>query len=152
MAEGALAHGVNVDLITAMYRSMNALVRELDRRLLRDHDVTFVQAVTLMSIASFDVPQPHFVAAALAQQSQTVTGVLDRLERAGHVERSRDMRDRRAVRLQLSSSGAALAREVVTSMDIYARELLAPSTESELKQIERGLTRLEASIQAATSQ
>jgi DNA-binding MarR family transcriptional regulator len=129
---------------------MNGLVREFDRRLLRDHGVTFVQAVTLMSIASFEVAQPHLVAEALSQQSQTVTGVLDRLERAGHVTRLRDMGDRRAVRLQLSTKGESLAREVVASMDAYADQMFAPITAVDLQDLIRGLLSLEASLGAAT--
>ena len=65
-------------LVTGLYRTTNAIVRELDQRLGRDHNVTFIQAVTLLAVDSFDRPQPHLVADYLSQQSQTVTGVLDR--------------------------------------------------------------------------
>ena len=95
----------NLALVTGLYRATNAAVRELDQRLMRDQGITFVQAVTLLAISSFDRPQPHLVADYLSQQSQTVTGVLDRLERAGHITRQRDMGDRRAVRLELTDSG-----------------------------------------------
>ena len=74
-----------LNLITALYRTTNAIVRELDQRLSRDHGVTFIQAITLLALDSFQRPQPHLVADYLSQQSQTVTGVLDRLERAGHI-------------------------------------------------------------------
>ena len=52
----------DLTLITGLYRTTNAAVRELDQRLTRDHDVTFIQAVTLIAIDSFDRPQPHLVA------------------------------------------------------------------------------------------
>ncbi|MGH2632376.1 MAG: hypothetical protein ACRDG3_03100, partial [Tepidiformaceae bacterium] len=77
-------------LVTGLYRTTNATVRELDQRLSREFDITFIQAVTLLAIVSFESPQPHLVADLLSQHSQRVTGVLVRLERAGHVERKRD--------------------------------------------------------------
>lgn len=128
---------------------MNSLVRELDRRLLHDHDITFVQAMTLMSIASFETPQPHMVAEALSQQSQTVTGVLDRLERAGHVRRLRDMDDRRAVRLQLTASGERLAVEVVKGMEGHGAGMFSPATDGTLRELAGGLVALHTSLEAA---
>lgn len=131
-------------LVTSLYRTTNAIVRELDQRLGHDHDVTFIQAVTLLAIDSFDRPQPHLVADYLSQQSQTVTGVLDRLERAGHLVRKRDMEDRRAVRLELTAAGKRLAQmirdgiqghlvQVLTGLDAAGRDRLT----SDLGLIER---------------
>jgi DNA-binding MarR family transcriptional regulator len=114
-----------LELVTALYRTTNSLVRELDQRLSRDHDVTFVQAVTLMAIDSFEKPQPHLVAAYLSQQSQTVTGVLDRVERAGHITRVRDMSDRRAVRLELTKSGKALVKTLREALEANLADVLA---------------------------
>jgi DNA-binding MarR family transcriptional regulator len=110
-------------LVTGLYRATNAAVRELDQRLMREHGITFVQAVTLLAIESFDRPQPHLVADHLSQQSQTVTGVLDRLERAGHIRRQRDLGDRRAVRLELTESGRKLAEAVSISLEQHVHDV-----------------------------
>ncbi|MGI8925402.1 MAG: MarR family winged helix-turn-helix transcriptional regulator [Tepidiformaceae bacterium] len=130
-------------LAMALYRTTNALVRQLDRRLLRDHDVTFIQAITLMAIGSFVRPQPNLVATFLSQQSQTVTGVLDRLERAGHVHRFRDLDDRRAVRLELTDSGRRLADAAEATLQRHASMLfgsiegrLVPQLTNELEAVE----------------
>lgn len=111
-------------LVTGLYRATNATVRELDQRLMREHDITFIQAVTLLAIDTFDRPQPHLVAEHLSQQSQTVTGVLDRLERAGHVARRRDLDDRRAVRLELTESGRVLVDEMSESLKKHITDVL----------------------------
>ncbi|MGW5028247.1 MarR family transcriptional regulator, partial [Streptomyces albidoflavus] len=42
--------------------------------------------------------------------SGAVTACLDRLERAGHIRRTRDTRDRRVVHLHYTEGGKALAR------------------------------------------
>ncbi|MCA9831196.1 MAG: MarR family transcriptional regulator [Dehalococcoidia bacterium] len=115
----------DLDLVTALYRTTNTVVRELDQRLTREHDVTFVQAVTLLAIESFEQPQPHLVAQYLSQQSQTVTGVLDRIERAGLIERLRDMSDRRAVRLVLTEKGERLVTQLRQSLGTSLHDVLA---------------------------
>src|SRR5436190_23893874 len=112
-------------LVTGLYRTTNATVRELDQRLGKDHDITFIQAITLLAIDSFDRPQPHLVADHLSQQSQTVTGVLDRLERAGHVARLRDLGDRRAVRLELTASGRELVEGISNSLRRHVADVLS---------------------------
>lgn len=118
-------------LVTGLYRATNAIVRELDQRLGREFDVTFIQAVTLLAVDSFERPQPHLVADYLSQQSQTVTGVLDRLERAGHLTRQRDLEDRRAVRLQLTESGKALVKRVRKALQEHVAQVLANVSEAE---------------------
>ncbi len=138
----------DVALVTGLYRTTNATIRELDQRLVRDHRVTFVQAVTLLAIDSFDRPQPHLVADYLSQQSQTVTGVIDRLERAGHVARRRDLNDRRAVRLELTDSGQRLAATVSKTLRAHTKAVLArvnPATKQHLKQ---ELHEIEQSLQS----
>ena len=65
--------------------------------------------------------------------SASVTALVDRLERAGHVHRVRDPEDRRRVVLQISDSAMAaggaffggLQRELVAAMDGYSDEELA---------------------------
>ena len=120
-----IAVNPELGLVTGLYRTTNAVVRELDQRLERDHQVTFIQAVTLLAVDSFEQPQPHLVAAYLSQQSQTVTGVLDRLERAGFLTRKRDLDDRRAVRLELTEQGATLVLEIRKSLDEHVKDVLA---------------------------
>jgi DNA-binding MarR family transcriptional regulator len=114
-----------LSLVTGLYRTTNAIVRELDQRLGRDHNITFIQAVTLLAVDSFESPQPHLVADYLSQQSQTVTGVLDRLERAGHVARRRDLSDRRAVRLELTASGAKLVSAIKVSLRKHVDDVIS---------------------------
>lgn len=136
-------------LVTGLYRTTNAAVRELDQRLTRDHDVTFIQAVTLLAIRSFDRPQPHLVADYLSQQSQTVTGVLDRLERAGHISRQRDLGDRRAVRLELTDSGRALVDAMSKSLKRHVVDVLKGIDAQQRRSLQIDLDRLEVSIKAA---
>lgn len=137
-------------LVTAVYRTTNAIVRELDRRLGRDHSITFIQAVTLIAIDSFERPQPHLVAEYLSQQSQTVTGVLDRLERAGHVRRFRDLDDRRAVRLELTEQGQGLVDAMGATLQHHVDELFQSLDSQTKRRVISDLECVERSVQRAT--
>ncbi len=138
-----------LDLVASLYRTTNAFVRELDRRLVQEHDVTFIQAVTLLAIGSFDRPQPRLVADFLSQQSQTVTGVLDRLERAGHVHRLRDMEDRRAVRLELTDSGRRIVQAIEGRLQRHVSDLLSGIDEATRARLRSDLEALESSVKVS---
>ena len=58
-------------------------------------------------------------------QQPTMTKLLDRLERDGVVERHRDERDRRAVRVNLTPKGAAKAAELTAAAERYEARVLA---------------------------
>ncbi len=137
-------------LVTGLYRTTNAIVRELDQRLGRDHNVTFVQAVTLLAVDSFDRPQPHLVADYLSQQSQTVTGVLDRLERAGHITRRRDLDDRRAVRLELTRSGQELVSGIKTTLQQHVTDVIGTLEVQTRNRLGDDLEALERSVRSAS--
>lgn len=145
-----MAKSPELNLVSSLYRTTNAVVRELDRRLARDHDITLVQAITLIAINDFERPQPRLVADSLSQQSQTVTGVLDRLERAGHVLRVRDLEDRRAVRLELSESGKKLVADVGQKLQKYITELVGPTSAAKLGSLQQMLDDLDRTVQAAS--
>lgn len=133
-------------LIATCYRATNAIVRDLDFRLTRGHGVTFIQAVTLLAIDSCESPQPHVIADRLQQQSQTVTGVLDRLERAGWVSRLRDLRDRRAVRLELTEKGRDVVTKVRSTLERDIHDILCEMDMERCRRLEADLGKLEAVV------
>jgi MarR family transcriptional regulator, transcriptional regulator for hemolysin len=68
------------------------------------------------------------VAAAVGIEGATLTHHLDRLEKAGLIERSRDPADRRAVRVELTKSGDELfhrLRKAATTFDARLRKGLS---------------------------
>ncbi len=62
---------------------------------------------------------PSTVAIVLLQETQSVTGIIRRLEARGWVERRLDEDDRRAIRLELTATGRAIADQA----DEISREL-----------------------------
>jgi DNA-binding MarR family transcriptional regulator len=66
---------------------------------------------------SKDPIKPSLVATLLFQETQSITGILHRIESRGWVERLPDMNDRRAVGLQLTDKGREISEEIVKISD-----------------------------------
>ncbi|MGW5343422.1 MarR family transcriptional regulator [Streptomyces sp. HUAS TT3] len=62
--------------------------------------------------------------AAVGSRPTTLTSVLDRLERRGHITRGKQAGDRRSVRIELTASGRAAAAEISRTLaDLEGRAL-----------------------------
>lgn len=102
------------------YVSINERTREMDRLIAqRWPKLTTMQAFFMREVLN-GADQPHLAAKGLKQQSQTVTGILDRLERSGYLKRKRDRGDRRTVRLEPTPT----FYDVIGSTEKFLKELL----------------------------
>lgn len=87
--------------------------------------VTAVQAAALVRLAEQDdVPSAH-LGRRLQLDSASLTGLLDRLAAAGHIERRPDPDDRRAIRVVLTADGQATAHRLRPLMVDANRRFLA---------------------------
>ncbi|MET9315109.1 MarR family winged helix-turn-helix transcriptional regulator [Kribbella sp. NPDC003505] len=88
------------------------------------------------------------LAAELGLTTGSVTTLLDRLERAGHVQRERDPADRRRVILRYGEPGRELAGRFFGPLGAHHRAATGEFTPAELEVVKRYLT---ASIDAFRS-
>ena len=100
------------ELTTAVMATADAFLRE-GQRLFRPHGLTGAQYNVLNILAG----EPGGISQrelgdCLVVDRSNVTGLLDRLEKAGWVRREDDPGDRRAYRVLLTSAGRALWEEV----------------------------------------
>lgn len=100
------------DIFTSMQRSF---VLNLSKELSRGN-VSFPQYCLLGFLAA----QPHLTMSEIAQRmghtTAAATGLVDRLENLGHVQRTHGKEDRRKITVQVTPSGAALVAEVRDDM------------------------------------
>jgi len=87
------------------------------REALAPHGVTPVQYAVLKILWQREGQSGAELGSRLALDSATVTGVLDRLEGAGLLERRSDDDDRRVNRLHLTPNGSALRKPLDAAMD-----------------------------------
>lgn len=94
-------------LCYALYAASNALTRAY-RPLLERIGLTYPQYLVMLVLWEGEPRPVRALASRLRLPANALTPLLDRLERAGFVERRRDERDRRVVQVSLTASGAAL--------------------------------------------
>ena len=107
---------LGADDLIALQRATHAVILALDSEL-RDLDLS---ASETNLVASLDAAAPRRIGDLVldtGQRPSTVTGILDRLERRGLVERQLDVYDRRSFLVALTTHGATVQRRV---LDGYA--------------------------------
>jgi len=89
--------------------------------------------------------KPSLIATILFQETQSITGMLNRIESRGWVVRTPDPNDRRAVGLQLTDAGRKLTGEVVQIMRELHDELFSAALgAADRRQVEAGLRKVRA--------
>jgi MarR family transcriptional regulator, organic hydroperoxide resistance regulator len=92
---------------------------------LTSRDLTGSEVNALANLAGRDGQAVSELAAACGARPTTLTSVLDRLERRGHVTRGRRPGDRRAVLVQLTPAGRRAADAVAAAIADLERRALA---------------------------
>jgi DNA-binding MarR family transcriptional regulator len=79
---------------------------------------------------------------ALGVTSGGITGIVDRLERVGHLRREPDHADRRRVKVEVTEEAGQVAREMLSGLNREIRLLLQDRTPAELVLLEAFLLQL----------
>ncbi len=111
------------------------------KELLAEHDVTPVQYATLSVLWEQESQTSADLGSRLVIDSATMTGIIDRLERSGLVERRPDHEDRRIHRLCVTERGRALRKPLDSAMDKLNDEI-AELLGRELKGFHRALRKV----------
>jgi DNA-binding MarR family transcriptional regulator len=105
-------------------------------------DLTTVQYAVLHAIGGMPDSDQGGIGRAIACDKATVGPVLDRLEAKALIVRTPDPTDRRVRRLRLTAAGQAMLAEVEPLVLAVQRDLLAPLSDAEAKELVRLLARL----------
>jgi DNA-binding MarR family transcriptional regulator len=90
--------------------------------------------INVISVLETDGPQPmRALAEALDVSQASATGIVDRMEQRGLVERRRDEEDRRVVRVILTDEGRQLVEGVARERQDHMRAMLDEFTDDELQ-------------------
>jgi DNA-binding MarR family transcriptional regulator len=100
-------------LTSAAAKAMNRLARDA----LAPHGITPSQYAVMRGLYERSGQTGAEISATLFIDSATLTGILDRLERAGLIARHSDGEDRRVNRLELTEQGGALMPTLDAAID-----------------------------------
>jgi DNA-binding MarR family transcriptional regulator len=106
------------------------------------HNVSCAQLSCLTALHEKGPLPPSQIARHIMVNSSTVTGIIDRLERKGLVERSRTSRDRRVITVSLTQKGTALVENAPLPVQNKIVEGMRKLSSEEIEEIIQGLTRL----------
>ena len=96
-----------------LYLTYSTIFKGIERAIAHT-GVTLPQALALATIKNGPGPvTPSRLAHYLTQETQSVTGLIDRMEKQQWVRRVRDLADRRAIRLELTPAGEAKLEETL---------------------------------------
>jgi DNA-binding MarR family transcriptional regulator len=121
----------------ALFRATNLLKAEFGRQL-RPYEITPEQFAVLGLLWEQDGLLQNHIARQLCKDRANTSRILDKLEAKGLIKRSRDPRDRRAIRVHLTSE-STLLREPLESLAIQFRESayagIDHSTQEEIRRL-----------------
>ncbi|WP_424950910.1 MarR family winged helix-turn-helix transcriptional regulator [Deinococcus sp.] len=113
-----------------------------------EYDVTRPQYSVLRLLLEEGGQTANALSSHMGVTPGNLTGVIDRLESAGLVQRRRDPQDRRCVTLSLTEAGEAKAREIIPGIRGRVQNLFAALGSEELGAFQDSLKRLEAALDA----
>ena len=133
---------VRTDLERQTYIALLQVAGELEREvveLLKTRGLSLAQynVLRILRGAGRDGATCSQVGGQLIKHDPDVTRLVDRLIRAGLVERARDTRDRRVVRTSITEAGLKVLAELDDPMDALHRRQLGHMSESALQSLQQ---------------
>lgn len=132
---------VEPSAVSAFRRQLRVLEREMVSQLGTDTSccgVTLAQCHTLLEISGSALSLTG-LAAALDLDTSTLSRTVDGLVRAGWVERTEDVADRRLLRLALTSAGRDKVAFINETCNRYYAKLLATMSERDQRSVVRAV-------------
>ncbi len=118
-------------------------------RLLREYDLTQSQYNVLRILRGEGKPMPCLeIGDRMIQVVPAMTGLLDRLEKLGLVQRERCTEDRRVVYVELTEAARGLLERMDNPVMELHKQLIGHLTQAELKELSRLLEKARASVQS----
>lgn len=113
------------------------------REEIASYGLTHGQFFLIVALMEDDGMLPSELADKTAQDRPTITGLLDRLEKDGWIERKPDKTDRRSLRIYLSSRARECKEPIMKLFEDTNRLFLNRFSEKEWDQLQSFLARLE---------
>jgi DNA-binding MarR family transcriptional regulator len=119
------------------------------RRLASDSNVTSVQLFTLKMLHLDGVDTATEVAKRVHLSPSTVVGILDRLEEKNYIERRRDTKDRRVVRVTLTPAGEDIVRSTPHPVEVLLGREFDGLSDAEAEEVAEALELLVGALGAS---
>lgn len=128
---------INYLLTGAQHRVFQEMKKELEQ-----YDLTPIQYGVLKCIWQLDMHAPKDIADYLGIENSTISGILDRMEKKGLLERKIDRDDRRFIYVDLTKTSKALEEGVNKTVEEVNHTVLRDFSPEEAEQLRSMLRKL----------
>ena len=129
----------SISQIINLSRNFNRTLRHKFHNLMQDSDFTLPQLSVISILAKNGEQKVSDISEKMGLSDSTVSGILDRLEQKGIIERKRNKDDRRVVKIYLSKGSQEICQEFHRKREEYFTHLLKELSEQEINDIIKGL-------------
>ncbi|MFS0646884.1 MarR family winged helix-turn-helix transcriptional regulator [Siminovitchia sp. 179-K 8D1 HS] len=123
-------------------RYISAIVKQKGRELLTDYSITPPQFVALQWLFEEGDMTIGELSGKMFLACSTTTDLIDRMEKKMLVERVKDPKDRRVVRIHLLEKGEKIIGEVIKKRQKYLHDVLQDFSENEVIDLKDSLEKL----------
>ncbi|OMP67521.1 MarR family winged helix-turn-helix transcriptional regulator [Domibacillus epiphyticus] len=123
-------------------RHIDGIIKQKGREILNDYHITPPQFIALHSLFEKGDTTIGELSARMFLACSTTTDLIDRMEKASLLERVRDTKDRRIVRIHLLPEGERIIEEVINKRRQYVEGVLSNFTDQEVDGINRLLEKM----------
>lgn len=102
-------------------------------------DITPVQYSVLYCLWENDRRSPKEIAERLKLENSTISGILERMEKKGLIERSISKEDRRFIQVLLTKKGASLEKDVLNAIEEVNNEVMSIFSKEEAETLKSHL-------------
>lgn len=132
-------HHEKINEIEYDLRKVNAVVKQKGREILNNFPITPPQFIALQWLSEEGDMTIGDLSNKMYLAFSTTTDLIDRMEKNQLVERVRDKRDRRVVRIHLLDKGSKIIEDVLERRRAYLREMLSDLDQEKINQVSESL-------------
>ena len=128
MEKGVVTMGIEGSPIAKIERNMryiNGIIKHKGREILKNYAITTPQFIALQWLLEDGDLTIGELSRKINLAFSTTTDLVDRMEKNELVERTRDTKDRRVVRIHLLPVGRKIIREVIDQRRVYLSQVLS---------------------------
>ncbi len=127
---------IRASMFNSQLHKMRLLAEKIQGRLER-YEIGAPQVVVLLTLCAGDDMEPAQIADQVLIPRQTITSILDKLEKSGLVVRTDHPTDRRRKVIRLTQTGFEKACEVWNDLDAYETQIKEVFTKREIELYKR---------------
>lgn len=114
----------NIVQIELLLRKVCFNIKQKGREILEDYSITPPQFDALQLLVNEGDMTVSELSSKLFLAPSTITDLVDRMEKSEHVERTRDFKDRRIVKIKPMEKGRVVINDVIERRQEYIKDLL----------------------------